>query len=104
MATGIRSTSSSNPLRRWRKKNGVTQAQLAADLKVHPTIVSQWEAGRCAPSLPRFFALVRRTGLPSTLLLRYFVPNIPAFEGDRSDDVVVEFPGRNTRMVHPKRR
>ena len=79
---------SRNLLRRWRKRHKVTQAQLAADLGVHPSLVNKWETGSCAPTLERFEQLRQRTRLPAMHLLRFFVPS------GRGADVVVEFPGR----------
>lgn len=76
-------------LRRWRKRHKVTQAQLAADLGVHPSLVNKWETGSCAPTLLLFERLRRRTRLPAMHLLRSFLRT-----ADREEDVVVEFPGR----------
>jgi len=36
-------------LKQLRKKRGLTQAQLAIQLHVHQTAVSQWECGRTFP-------------------------------------------------------
>lgn len=36
-------------LKQLRKQNGLTQAQLARELQVHQTAVSQWECGRTFP-------------------------------------------------------
>ncbi|MCL2445227.1 MAG: helix-turn-helix domain-containing protein [Oscillospiraceae bacterium] len=36
-------------LRRLRSQKGLTQAQLAQQLRVHQTAVSQWECGRTYP-------------------------------------------------------
>ena len=36
-------------LKQLRKQNGLTQAQLAQELQVHQTAVSQWECGRTYP-------------------------------------------------------
>ena len=36
-------------LKKLRKQNGLTQAQLAQELHVHQTAVSQWECGRTSP-------------------------------------------------------
>lgn len=77
-----------NPLRRWRQQHGVTQAQLAGDMRVHPSVVSQWETGRSIPSLDKFDGLYRRTGIAVHDLLRFFVPP-PA--SVRSTGVVVPF-------------
>jgi transcriptional regulator with XRE-family HTH domain len=62
-----------NPLQVWRKRNRVTQAQLAAGLQVHPTVVSQWEQRRCKPTLQTFSRLVQYTRLPMPPLLKFFV-------------------------------
>lgn len=60
-----------NPLRAWRRKKGISQAELAELLGVHHTNVSQWEQGRCSPSLETFQQLVDRTGIPMRPLLRF---------------------------------
>jgi len=36
-------------LKQLRKEQGLTQAQLASELQVHQTAVSQWECGRTYP-------------------------------------------------------
>jgi transcriptional regulator with XRE-family HTH domain len=64
-----------NPLRSWRKKHHVSQAQLAHKLDVHYTLVSQWEQGRCIPNLTNFNQLLDHTGIPVLPLLRFFVGN-----------------------------
>lgn len=48
------------------------------------------------PSLAHFYSLVSRTGLPAIPLLRFFL-NAPG-PAVRTDDVVVEFPGRPKRV------
>lgn len=78
-----------NPLRRWRRQNRVTQAQLAGALHVHPSVVCQWETGRGIPSLERFDDLHRHTGIAAHLLLRFFLP-LP--EVSRTGGVVLQFP------------
>lgn len=76
-ATVQNTVNASNPLRRWRVLHHVTQAQLAADMRVHPSVVSQWEKHHCVPSLERFHELQRHTGIAVHSLLRFFVP-LPA--------------------------
>lgn len=75
-----------NPLRRWRHHHRVTQGQLAAVMHVHPSVVSQWEQHRSVPTLERFDHLQRHTGIGVHVLLRFFVPLLPAATG-----VVVQF-------------
>ena len=40
-----------NRIRILRKRRGLSQAQVAAQLKVHQTAVSQWETGRTDPDM-----------------------------------------------------
>lgn len=40
-----------NRIRVLRKRRGLSQAQVAAQLKVHQTAVSQWETGRTDPDM-----------------------------------------------------
>lgn len=40
-----------NRIRELRKSRGLSQVQLAAQLKVHQTAVSQWETGRTEPDM-----------------------------------------------------
>lgn len=68
----------SNPLRRWRVHNKITQAVLAGAMRVHPSVVSQWEQRRAVPSLERFNLLHRHTGIAVHVLLRFFIPQPPA--------------------------
>lgn len=77
-----------NPLRRWRRANRVTQAQLAEALSVHPSVVCQWERQRSIPSLERFHDLHRHTGIAVHSLLRFFAP-LP--EVPRTGGVVLQF-------------
>ena len=62
-----------NPLRRWRALHQVTQEALAQVMRVHPSMVSQWEKQRAAPTLEHFDQLQRHTGIDVTTLLRFFV-------------------------------
>lgn len=62
-----------NPLKSWRRKNRVTQAKLAIAVGVHQTLVSQWERGRCVPTLAHLYALLKRTGLPAMPTIRFFL-------------------------------
>lgn len=79
----------SNPLRRWRLEHHVTQAQLAADMRVDASLVSQWEKGYSIPSLRKFHELQRHTGVGVHSLLHFFVPLAPGVGGS----VVIRFPG-----------
>jgi transcriptional regulator with XRE-family HTH domain len=83
---------STNPVRRWRVRNHVTQAALAAAVGVHPSVVSQWEQRRAVPGLLIFHRLHRYTGLAVHVLLRFFVP-LPAEPMEKS--VVVPFRRRS---------
>jgi transcriptional regulator with XRE-family HTH domain len=40
-----------NRIRELRRKRGISQARLAAELSVHQTAVSQWETGRTEPDI-----------------------------------------------------
>jgi len=77
-----------NPLRRWRLQHHVTQAQLAVDLHVHASMVSQWERRYSVPSLERFHELQRHTGIAVHSLLHFFAPLPPV---SMTGGVVVQF-------------
>lgn len=77
-----------SPLQRWRRQHHVTQAQLATDMGVHPSVVSQWENGHSVPSLRKFHELHRHTGIAVHALLRFFVPLPPVLA---ARGVVVQF-------------
>lgn len=81
-------TAASNPLRRWRVQHRITQAQLAIDIDVHASMVSQWERRYAVPSLERFHVLQRHTGIAVHSLLHFFapLPPVPVTRG-----VVVQF-------------
>lgn len=88
MSSRLEPTRQSNPLRRWRKQHHVTQAKLAADMGVHPSVVSQWEKGYSTPSLKKFHELHRHTGIAVHTLLRFFAPLPPR---PVTDAVVIPF-------------
>lgn len=65
-------------VRRWRDKHGVTQAQLAADLAVHPSAISKLEHGAMAPDVITLYRLACRTEIPVMDLLRECVGDAAA--------------------------
>jgi transcriptional regulator with XRE-family HTH domain len=45
-------------LKKHRAQKNMTQAELAAELKMHSQFVSNWERGLCAPPSDKFQALI----------------------------------------------
>ena len=56
-------------LRELRKRRGLTQAQLAHELQVHQTAVSQWECGRTYPDRETIIKLAAFYRVSADLLL-----------------------------------
>ena len=56
-------------LKQLRKKQGITQAQLANALHVHQTAVSQWECGRTFPDRETIIKLAAFYSVTSDYLL-----------------------------------
>jgi len=52
---------------------GITHAQFAASIKVHPTSVSQYLNRHSRPPLDVFARIVKETGLPCEALLAMFL-------------------------------
>lgn len=57
-------------LRRWREAHSVTQAQLAAEVAVHPSAISKLEHGAMAPDVITLYRLACITEIPVMNLLR----------------------------------
>jgi transcriptional regulator with XRE-family HTH domain len=58
-----------SPLRRWRRKHGVTQEQLAQRCGVTKNTVARWEQADRIPSGPHVRRLVEITGLSADALM-----------------------------------
>ena len=56
-------------LKQLRKQKGLTQAQLANELHVHQTAVSQWECGRTYPDRETIIKLAAFYRVSADLLL-----------------------------------
>ena len=54
----------------WRKKNGVKLREVAAELDLSVSIVSEWAHGRRFPNVDHFYALSQYTGIPAWKFLR----------------------------------
>ena len=61
-------------LKELRKSRGITQAQLADELHVHQTAVSQWECGRTYPDRETIIRLAAFYSVSADLLLGIKVP------------------------------
>lgn len=64
-----------NRIRQLRKSRGLSQAQVAAELKVHQTAVSQWETGRTDPDIESARALSDFFGVSLDYLLGHDLQN-----------------------------
>lgn len=64
-----------NRIRQLRKNHGLSQAQVAAELKVHQTAVSQWETGRTDPDIESARALSDFFGVSLDYLLGHDLQN-----------------------------
>jgi transcriptional regulator with XRE-family HTH domain len=49
----------------WRKKKGVKLREVAADLDISVSIVSEWEHGNRFPNADHFYAISEYTGIPA---------------------------------------
>lgn len=58
----------------WAESTGTSFAQLARDLGVHPTMISQIRKGLARPSTRLLAKLCRRTGLSADVLLAQMHP------------------------------
>lgn len=56
-------------LKQLRKEKGLSQAQLANELRVHQTAVSQWECGRTRPDRDTIVRLAAFYRVSTDLLL-----------------------------------
>lgn len=70
-----------------RRELGLTQAQLAYELKVTPQAVSAWERGRTVPEAERLEALAASLQISVSSLLEGAVPMPRADDTGRMDDV-----------------
>ena len=70
-----------------RRELGLTQAQLAHELKVTPQAVSAWERGRTVPEAERLEALAASLQISVSSLLEGAVPMPQADDTGRMDDV-----------------
>jgi transcriptional regulator with XRE-family HTH domain len=72
-----------SPLRRWRRKHGMTQDELAGRLRVSTNTIARWEQANRTPSGPHMRLLAELTGLSADALLfpqRYLLEH-PEFLG-----------------------
>lgn len=63
-------TFSPDALRQIRRQRGVTQRKLAAEIGRDFTTVSQYETGRCAPSLEALTTIADVLGAPVTAFIK----------------------------------
>lgn len=70
-----------NRIKELRKSRGLSQAQLASELKVHQTAVSQWETGRTDPDMDSARMLSDYFGVTIDYLLNHVT------EKEELDDV-----------------
>jgi transcriptional regulator with XRE-family HTH domain len=56
----------------WLSENGVTQAELARRIKVHPSSIAQFLNYHARPSLETFRKIVDETGISCVALLHEF--------------------------------
>ncbi|MFI2634733.1 helix-turn-helix domain-containing protein [Streptomyces collinus] len=63
-------TFSPDALRQIRRERGVTQRKLAAEIGRDFTTVSQYETGRCAPSLEALTTIADVLGAPVTAFIK----------------------------------
>ena len=61
-------------MKAWREDAGITQCELARRLKVKPSVVSQLESGRNAPTVDTVSAVAKALGVP----LKHFLFADPA--------------------------
>lgn len=52
----------SNPIRAWRKQNGVSVHRFAAEVGVSPTAVNSWERGAFMPQTESLIKIARLLG------------------------------------------
>ena len=62
-------------LREWRRKEGLTQADLAAKIGVSQAAISQWETGALTPSPLMIGQLSEVLGIPLGMLTDYMNMN-----------------------------
>jgi transcriptional regulator with XRE-family HTH domain len=63
-------------LRTLRKRQGLTQAQVASRLRKHQSFVSKYERGERRLSVIEFIDVVRALGAEPATVLRNFIPAI----------------------------
>jgi transcriptional regulator with XRE-family HTH domain len=61
-------------LKEIRKRNGVTQEQLAAHLNVSKGNISRYESGKQLPELKRIEQMAARLGVEASMLMQYLQP------------------------------
>jgi transcriptional regulator with XRE-family HTH domain len=61
-------------LKEIRKRNGVTQEQLAAHLNVSKGNISRYESGKQLPELKRIEQIATRLGVEASMLMQYLQP------------------------------
>ena len=66
-----------NTIRRYRLQMGLSQRGLAAVLGTHRSLVSLWERGQRAPSVPRLFRMARELGTMPEALYHDFYSAFP---------------------------
>jgi transcriptional regulator with XRE-family HTH domain len=64
-------------LKEMRKRNGVTQEQLALHLNVSKGNISRYESGKQLPELKRIEQMATRLGVDASMLLQYLQPAAP---------------------------
>jgi len=66
-----------NTIRRYRLQMGLSQRALAVALGTHRSLVSLWERGQRAPSIPRLFRMARELGTMPEALYHDFYSTFP---------------------------
>jgi len=64
--------SMANILKQLRKQHGLTQAQLARELYLHQTAISQWECGRTCPDRETIIKLAAFYCVSADIILGLF--------------------------------
>lgn len=71
-------------LKGHRKKNGLTQREIAEVLKLkNPQFVSNFERGGCFPSLPHLKVLSKKLGVKEDLMLAMYTSTMRVAFGER---------------------
>ena len=69
-----------------RRSNGLTQEQLAEELKVSRQAVSKWESGRGYPEMEKILYICNRYGITPNELFREEVPQVAQNECRRTEE------------------